>query len=82
MTGADGWPEQRRGVVDESPGLYFVGLPFLDSFASMLMGGAGRDARRVAAHILSRAGDPAAGKPEPVTAPSPAGTAGGARVRA
>ena len=29
VTGADGWPEQTRGVVESSPGLYFVGLPFL-----------------------------------------------------
>jgi putative flavoprotein involved in K+ transport len=55
VTGADGWPEQTRGVVDSSPGLYFVGLPFLFSFASMLVGGVGRDAERVAEHIARRA---------------------------
>ena len=61
VTGADGWPEQTRGVVESSPGLYFAGLPFLDSFASMLIGGAGRDAKRVARHIAARerAGAPA-----------------------
>lgn len=37
------------------PGLYFLGLPFLHAFASMLVGGAGRDAERVAAHIATRA---------------------------
>ena len=52
--GEDGYPVQYRGAVDSSPGLYFVGLPFLHSFASMLIGGAGRDAERVAAHIASR----------------------------
>jgi putative flavoprotein involved in K+ transport len=52
--GEDGYPVQYRGVVESSPGLYFVGLPFLHSFASMLIGGAGRDAERVAAHIASR----------------------------
>jgi len=57
VTGEDGWPEQTRGVVESSPGLYFVGLPFLFSFASMLIGGVGRDARRVAEHILMRAAD-------------------------
>ncbi|MGH3115248.1 MAG: hypothetical protein ACRDOP_17445, partial [Gaiellaceae bacterium] len=36
-----------------SPGLYFVGLPFLHSFASMLIIGAGRDGEKVAKHILS-----------------------------
>jgi putative flavoprotein involved in K+ transport len=50
---AEGFPEQERGVVPSSPGLYFAGLPFLDSFASMLIIGAGRDGRRVAKHILS-----------------------------
>ena len=44
---------QYRGVVSSSPGLYFVGLPFLHSFASMLIGGAGRDAERVVRHIVT-----------------------------
>jgi len=51
--GEDGYPVQYRGVVSSSPGLYVVGLPFLHSFASMLIGGAGRDAERVARHIVS-----------------------------
>jgi putative flavoprotein involved in K+ transport len=55
--GDDGFPVQYRGVVSSSPGLYVAGLPFLHSFASMLIGGAGRDAERVARHI---AGDRAA----------------------
>ena len=50
----DGYPEQRRGAVPSLPGLYFVGLPFLHSFASMLVLGAGRDGKRVAKHIASR----------------------------
>ena len=54
VAGEDGWPEQTRGVVESSPGLYFVGLPFLYAFASMLIGGVGRDAQRVAAHIVGR----------------------------
>ena len=49
--GDDGYPAQYRGVVASSPGLYFAGLPFLHSFASMLVAGAGRDAERVARHI-------------------------------
>jgi len=57
VTGEDGWPEETRGVVESSPGLYFVGLPFLFSFASMLVGGVGRDARRVAEHIVTRSGE-------------------------
>jgi len=59
VAGADGWPEQEGGAVESSPGLYFVGLPFLHAFASMLIGGVGRDAERVAAHIAARAPEPA-----------------------
>jgi putative flavoprotein involved in K+ transport len=50
----DGFPEQARGAVPSSPGLYFVGLLFLHSFSSMLIIGAGRDAARVAKHIDSK----------------------------
>ncbi len=49
----DGFPEQERGAVPSSPGLYFVGLPFLHSFASMLILGAGKDGKKVARHIVS-----------------------------
>jgi putative flavoprotein involved in K+ transport len=56
--GEDGYPVQYRGVVASAPGLYVAGIPFLHSFASMLIGGAGRDAERVARHIVSeRAGE-------------------------
>ena len=54
VTGADGYPEQDRGIVADVPGLYFVGLPFLYSFSSMLVGGAARDAAHVVRHLLSR----------------------------
>jgi putative flavoprotein involved in K+ transport len=50
--GDDGFPVQHKGVAASSPGLYFVGLPFLHSFASMLIAGSGRDAGRVARHIV------------------------------
>jgi putative flavoprotein involved in K+ transport len=50
--GDDGYPAQYRGAAASSPGLYFVGLPFLHSFASMLIAGAGRDAERVARDIV------------------------------
>lgn len=49
----DGFPAQDRGAVEGIPGLYFVGLLFLDSFSSMLVLGAGRDAGRVVEHIAS-----------------------------
>ena len=51
-----GYPVQHRGAVPSSPGLYFVGLPFLHSFSSMLILGAGPDAERVVRHIASRDG--------------------------
>lgn len=54
VIGSDGWPMQDRGVVSTAPGLYFVGLLFQHSFSSMLIGGVGRDAKHIAAHILSR----------------------------
>ena len=50
--GDDGYPEQYGGVISSSPGLYVVGLPFLHSFTSMLIGGAGKDAERVVRHIV------------------------------
>jgi putative flavoprotein involved in K+ transport len=50
--GEDGYPVQYRGA-STTPGLYFVGLPFLHSFASMLIGGAGRDTERVAEQIAA-----------------------------
>lgn len=52
--GEDGYPVQYRGAVASAPGLYFVGLLFLHSFTSMLIAGTGRDAARVARHIVAR----------------------------
>jgi putative flavoprotein involved in K+ transport len=54
VTGDDGWPLELRGVVPSSPGLYFVGLAFQYAFASMLVGGAGRDAKYVVDHLCAR----------------------------
>jgi len=50
----DGWPTQTRGVVESVPGLYFLGLPFLYSFTSMLVAGAGRDAAYVVDRVADR----------------------------
>ena len=47
-------PLHERGVASE-PGLYFLGLDFLYSFASENVGGVRRDARHVARHIAGRA---------------------------
>lgn len=52
--GEDGWPRDAGGVMEDMPGLYFMGLLFQRGFYSMLVGGAGRDARHVARHILAR----------------------------
>jgi putative flavoprotein involved in K+ transport len=50
-----GWPIQDRGIVESVPGLYFMGLLFLYSLSSALLGGVGRDAAYIADHIASKA---------------------------
>ncbi len=54
VLGDDGWPRTRRGAVESTPGLWFVGVPFLYAFASMLVTGVGRDAEHVARNIARR----------------------------
>jgi putative flavoprotein involved in K+ transport len=56
VIGEDGWPREYRGVVESSPGLYFLGIPFLYSFTSMLVIGAGRDAAYVVERVAGRRG--------------------------
>ena len=51
IVGDDGYPLEEGGVVPSQPGLYFAGLPFQRSFASMLIGGVGRDAEFLAQRI-------------------------------
>lgn len=51
---AGGEPRHSRGVVESAPGLYFVGLPYLHSLASALIGGVGRDAAYVAKRVTER----------------------------
>ncbi|WP_306363566.1 NAD(P)/FAD-dependent oxidoreductase [Nocardia sp. CC227C] len=55
VIGDDGWPQEYRGVVDESPGLFFCGLSFQYAFSSMVFPGVGRDAEYVARRIAARA---------------------------
>jgi putative flavoprotein involved in K+ transport len=50
----DGYPKQYRGAADAFPGLYFLGMLFLHSFSSMLVLGAGREAKWVVEHIAAR----------------------------
>ena len=47
VVGEDGWPIEERGVSPTVPGLYFLGVPFQFAFTSMLVTGAGRDAKYV-----------------------------------
>ena len=49
----NGFPIHNRGIVEACPGLYFVGLPFLYSLSSALVGGVGRDAGHIVDHIDS-----------------------------
>jgi putative flavoprotein involved in K+ transport len=48
-----GIPVHDRGVVTACPGLYLVGLRFLYSLSSALLGGVGRDAEHIVDHIGS-----------------------------
>ena len=63
VVGDDGWPEEVRGVSPTVPGLYFLGVPFQYAFSSMLVAGAGRDAKyvvdRIAERVAATSGSPA-----------------------
>ena len=48
------FPLQNRGIVDAVPGLYFIGLLFLYSLSSALLGGVGRDAEHIVDHIAAK----------------------------
>jgi len=49
----NGLPIHDRGIVESCPGLYFIGLLFLYSLSSALVGGVGRDARHIVDHLDS-----------------------------
>jgi putative flavoprotein involved in K+ transport len=66
---ADGRPRHVRGVANDAPGLYFIGLPFLYSVASPLIGGVGGDAAYLAGRIELRARTAVTRQPRPATAP-------------
>src|SRR5215470_17460309 len=52
--GADGEPRHHAGIVDEEPGLFFLGLTFLYAFSSGMIHGVGRDAARIAGVVAAR----------------------------
>ena len=52
---SEGEPMQKRGVVENVPGLYFVGRFFQYAFSSLLIGGVGRDAGYIANQIAKGA---------------------------
>jgi putative flavoprotein involved in K+ transport len=54
VVGEDGWPTDAGGVMEDLPGLFFVGLLFQRGFYSMLIGGARRDAKFIAGMIAAR----------------------------
>jgi putative flavoprotein involved in K+ transport len=54
FVGDDGWPIGSRGVASTA-GLYFLGVPFTYGFTSMLVAGAGRDAK----YVVDRIGEAA-----------------------
>ena len=54
VVGEDGWPVEERGVSPTVSGLYFLGVPFQYAFSSMLVTGAGRDAKYVVERIAER----------------------------
>jgi putative flavoprotein involved in K+ transport len=65
-----GWPLQQRGLAAGATGLYFLGVPFLFSFTSMLVLGADRDAAFVADAVARQAAaDGRSATEAPQTAP-------------
>ena len=52
--GSNGQPVHTRGVVENEPGLYFIGLHYLFSMSSTMIHGAARDAEYIAKMIVAR----------------------------
>jgi putative flavoprotein involved in K+ transport len=47
-----GYPRHRRGIVQDAPGLYFVGLHFQTALSSALLGGVGAEARHIVQQMV------------------------------
>ncbi len=56
-----GEPRHAEGVVQDAPGLYFVGLHFLFALSSTMVHGVGRDAARIAGKVAARAAERSVG---------------------
>ena len=56
--GPNGYPNQRRGLVDRAPGLGFLGLRYQTRMGSALLGGVGEDA----SHVVRMTGHDASGR--------------------
>lgn len=56
-------PNHHRGVMEETPGLYFVGLKFLHSVSSEQIHGVGRDAAYIADAIEAQRAEKRSGQP-------------------
>ena len=63
---AKGLPVAPHGIVEQIPGLYFMGLPFQVGLTSTLVGGSGRDVAVVLRHIEQRRRPADVGKRMPV----------------
>lgn len=48
-----GFPHHQRGVVQEAPGLYFVGLLFQTALSSALLGGVGKEAKYIVRQVIA-----------------------------
>jgi putative flavoprotein involved in K+ transport len=46
-----GYPQHQRGVIQRTPGMYFVGLPFQTALSSALLGGVGVEAGYIVQHM-------------------------------
>lgn len=51
---AGGYPQHVRGIVQNAPGLYFIGLIFQTGLSSSFLGGVGKDAAYIAAQVAAR----------------------------
>lgn len=66
-----GYPKHRQGVVEEAPGIYFVGLQFQTALTSSLLGGVGRDAEYIAEQVRKKEFSSRTRKPATIESAAP-----------